>query len=317
MAKNRIGIDVGGTNVKIALVDEKGRIIYSNSVPTRAEMGYEYTVNNIKQAIYDLLKETKLEAKNIEGIGFGFPGQVDYKSGVVRLAPNIPGWVDVPIAKLIEDEFHIPTRVDNDVRCAALGELNFGAGKGCQNLICITVGTGIGSGLIINGKLVRGASNAAGEIGHIKLQMHDGPICGCGDTGCLEAFASGPSIVAMAEDYIKGGKSTKFREMANSNDITPFIVAEAAKAGDPVARRIFTIMGEYIGIGMASVVNLLNPERIIVGGGVADAGEILMTPLKETLKKRAMKIAGEAVEVVPAQLGNTAGVIGASLLIES
>lgn len=317
MAKNRIGIDVGGTNVKIALVDEKGRIIYSNSVPTRAEMGYEYTVNNIKQAIYDLLKETKLEAKNIEGIGFGFPGQVDYKSGVVRLAPNIPGWVDVPIAKLIEDEFHIPTRVDNDVRCAALGELNFGAGKGCQNLICITVGTGIGSGLIINGKLVRGASNAAGEIGHIKLQMHDGPICGCGDTGCLEAFASGPSIVAMAEDYIKGGKSTKFREMANSNDITPFIVAEAAKAGDPVARRIFTIMGEYIGIGMASVVNLLNPERIIVGGGVADAGDILMTPLKETLKKRAMKIAGEAVEVVPAQLGNTAGVIGASLLIES
>ena len=317
MGKNRIGIDVGGTNVKIALVDEKGKIKYSNSVPTRAEMGYEYTVNNIKQAIYDLLKETKLEPKNIEGIGFGFPGQVDYKSGIVRLAPNIPGWVDVPIAKLIEDEFHIPTRVDNDVRCATLGELNFGAGKGCENLICITVGTGIGSGLIVNGKLVRGASNAAGEIGHIKLQMNDGPICGCGDTGCLEAFASGPSIVAMAEDYIRGGKSTKFREMANSNPITPYIVCEAAKAGDPVAKRIFTIMGEYIGIGMASVVNLLNPEKIIVGGGVADAGEILMTPLKETLKKRAMKIAGEAVEVVPAQLGNTAGVIGASLLIES
>ena len=317
MEKNRIGIDVGGTNVKIALVDEKGKIKYSNSVPTRAEMGYEYTVNNIKQAIYDLLKETKLEPKNIEGIGFGFPGQVDYKSGIVRLAPNIPGWVDVPIAKLIEDEFHIPTRVDNDVRCAALGELNFGAGKGCENLICITVGTGIGSGLIVNGKLVRGASNAAGEIGHIKLQMNDGPICGCGDTGCLEAFASGPSIVAMAEDYIRGGKSTKFREMANSNPITPYIVCKAAKAGDPVAKRIFTIMGEYIGIGMASVVNLLNPEKIIVGGGVADAGEILMTPLKETLKKRAMKIAGEAVEVVPAQLGNTAGVIGASLLIES
>lgn len=317
MGKNRIGIDVGGTNVKIALVDEKGKIKYSNSVPTRAEMGYEYTVNNIKQAIYDLLKETKLEPKNIEGIGFGFPGQVDYKSGIVRLAPNIPGWVDVPIAKLIEDEFHIPTRVDNDVRCAALGELNFGAGKGCENLICITVGTGIGSGLIVNGKLVRGASNAAGEIGHIKLQMNDGPICGCGDTGCLEAFASGPSIVAMAEDYIRGGKSTKFREMANSNPITPYIVCEAAKAGDPVAKRIFTIMGEYIGIGMASVVNLLNPEKIIVGGGVADAGEILMTPLKETLKKRAMKIAGEAVDVVPAQLGNTAGVIGASLLIES
>lgn len=317
MAKNRIGIDVGGTNVKIALVNDEGQIIYSNSVPTRAEMGYEYTVNNIKQAIYDLLKETNLAAKDIQGIGFGFPGQVDYKQGIVRNAPNIPGWVEVPIAKLIEDEFNIPTRVDNDVRCAALGELNYGAGKGCENLICITVGTGIGSGLIINGKLVRGASNAAGEIGHIKLQMHDGPICGCGDTGCMEAFASGPAIVAMAEEYIKGGKSTKFREMANGGAITPFIVCEAAKAGDPVARRIFTIMGEYIGIGMASVVNLLNPEKIIIGGGVADAGDILIAPLVETLKKRAMKIAGETVSVVPAQLGNTAGVIGASLLIES
>ena len=248
MRSNRIGIDVGGTNVKLALVDDKGNITYSNSVPTRAEMGYEYTVNNIKQAIRDLLVETKLSTKDIEGIGFGFPGQVDYKSGVVRLAPNIPGWVDVPIAKLIEDEFKIPTRVDNDVRCAALGELNYGAGKGCENLICITVGTGIGSGLIINGKLVRGASNAAGEIGHIKLQMHDGPICGCGDTGCMEAFASGPSIVAMAENYIRGGKSTKFREMANGAQITPYIVCEAAKAGDPVAKRIFTIMGEYEGL---------------------------------------------------------------------
>lgn len=317
MAKNRIGIDVGGTNVKIALVDTKGKIVYSNSVPTRAEMGYEYTVNNIKQAIYDLLKETKLTTKDIEGIGFGFPGQVDYKAGIVRNAPNIPGWVEVPIAKLIEDEFKIPTRVDNDVRCAALGELNYGAGKGCENLICITVGTGIGSGLILNGKLVRGASNAAGEIGHIKLQMNGGPICGCGDTGCLEAFASGPSIVAMAEDYIKGGKSTKFREMANGSPITPYIVCEAAKAGDPVAQRIFTIMGEYIGIGLASVVNLLNPEKIIVGGGVADAGDILLKPMTEALKKRAMKIAGSAVEIVPAQLGNTAGVIGSSLLIES
>lgn len=317
MVKNRIGIDVGGTNVKIALVDSNGKIGYSNTIPTRAEMGYEYTINNMKQAIRDLMTETKLSAKDIEGIGFGLPGQVDFKSGIVRLITNIPGWVEIPLAKMIEDEFHIPTRIDNDVRCAALGELNFGAGKGCQNLICITVGTGIGSGLIINGKLVRGASNAAGEIGHIKLQMHDGPICGCGDTGCLEAFASGPAIVAMAEEYILGGKSTKYREMANGNDITPFIVAEAAKAGDAVAKRIFTRMGEYIGIGMASVVNLLNPEKIIIGGGVADAGDILLNPLKETIKNRAMKIAGETVEVVPAQLGNTAGVIGASLLIQS
>ena len=315
MTKKRIGIDVGGTNVKVALVTDEGQIIYSDSVPTRAEMGYEYTVNNIKQAIYDLMKETNTQTQDIEGIGFGFPGQVDYKTGVVKLLPNIPGWVNIPIAQIMEDEFHIPTRIDNDARCAALGELFTGAGKGCENIVCVTVGTGVGSGIIINGKVVRGASNAAGEIGHIKLEMKDGLICGCGDTGCMEAYVSAPSIVAMAEDYIKGGKSTKFREMANP-EISAYIVAEAAKAGDKVAQRIFKIMGEYLGIGLSSVVNLLNPEKIIIGGGVADAGDIFLNPVRETIKSRAMEISGNAVQVVPAELGNRAGVIGASLLIE-
>ena len=312
----RIGIDVGGTNVKIALVSDEGKIIYSNSIPTRAEMGYEYTVNSMKEAIRELLKETKLEAKDIEGMGFGFPGQIDCQNGIVRLAPNIPGWVNVPIAEIMEKEFSIPTRVDNDVRTAALGELNYGAGVGCQNMVCITVGTGIGSGLVINGKLVRGASNAAGELGHIKLNMEGGPLCGCGDRGCLEAYASGPSIVAMAEEYIKGGKSTRYRELANP-EITPYVVSVAAQEGDPVARQIFRIMGEYIGMGLTSVVNLLNPEKIIIGGGVAAAGDILFDPIKETIAKRAMTIQKQAVEIVPAQLGNNAGVIGASLLINS
>lgn len=313
----RIGIDVGGTNVKIALVDGEGKIIYSNSVPTYAQMGYEYTVNNIKQAIRDLMKETNTDAKEIEGIGFDFPGQVDYKTGIVKLAPNIPGWVNVPIAQMIEEEFNIPTRIDNDVRCAALGELKFGAGKGCENFVCITVGTGIGSGLVINGQLVRGAANAAGEIGHIKLQMNGGPICGCGDTGCLEAFASGPSIVAMAQEYLKGGKSTKFREMAGADgEITPYIVAKAAEAGDPVAKRIFEIVGTYIGMGLVSVINLLNPEKVIIGGGVAAAGDLLLDPIRKTIKERAMVVAGNSVEIVPAELGNSAGVIGASMLVE-
>lgn len=312
----RIGIDVGGTNVKIALVDGEGKIIYSNSVPTYAQMGYEYTVNNIKQAIRDLVKETNTEAKDIQGIGFDFPGQVDCKTGVVKLAPNIPGWVNVPIAQMIEEEFHIPTRIDNDVRCAALGELKFGAGRGCENFVCITVGTGIGSGLVINGKVVRGAANAAGELGHIKLQMEDGPLCGCGDSGCLEAFASGPSIVAMAQEYLKGGKSAKFRELAGDGEITPYIVAKAAEAGDPVAKRIFEKMGYYIGMGLTSVINLLNPEKIIIGGGVAECGDLLLDPIRRTINDRAMKVQRESVEIVPAELGNSAGVIGASMLVE-
>ncbi len=316
--KYRIGVDVGGTNVKIALVDKKGEIKFPKTVPTRAEMGYEYTIGNIQQSIKDLISEAGIEKNALEGIGFGFPGQIDCDKGIVRLAPNIPGWVNVPISEIMQKEFNVPVKVDNDVRCAALAELNYGAGVGCKNLICITVGTGIGSGLIINGKIVRGASNAAGEIGHIKLEMHDGLLCGCGDRGCLEAYASGPSIVAMAKEYVMGGKSAKFREIAGSIDaITPAIVAQAANEGDAVAKKIFEIMGEYIGIGLTSVVNLLNPEKIVIGGGVADAGDILLEPLRKTLKSRTMPIQGGAVEVVPAQLGNTAGIIGSSLLIDN
>lgn len=316
MAKNRIGIDVGGTNIKFALVSPKGEILYSNSTPTRSEMGYEYTVNNMKQAIVTLMEETNSTKTNVEGIGFGFPGQIDYKNGIVKHSTNIPGWNNVPITDIIEKEFGIPAKIDNDVRVATLGELHYGAGQGCENLVCITVGTGIGSGLVINGQLVRGASNAAGEIGHIKLFCDDKKLCGCGDYGCLEAYVSGPSIVEMANDYLRGGKSTKYREMADG-EITPYIVAQAAMQGDGVAKRIFTIMGEYLGTGLASVVNLLNPERIIIGGGVAGCGDLLLKPVKETLMKRAMPISANAVEIVPAQLGNNAGVIGSSLLVES
>ena len=317
MKKYRIGVDVGGTNIKIALVDFDGKIVYSNTTPTRAELGYEAGINNIKLAINDLIAQTEISTESIEAIGFGLPGQIDYKAGIVKNLPNIPGWVDVPLAKMIEDEFKIPVRLDNDVRCAALGELNFGAGKGCENLICITVGTGIGSGIVLNGKLVRGASNAAGEIGHIKLSMEKGPLCGCGDFGCFEAYASGPAIVTLAKEYISGGKSAKYLEMAPNGIITPYIVAQAALQGDAVSIQIFKKIGKIIGLGLTSVINLLNPEKIIIGGGVADAGEILLEPIRNTIKDRAMPIQASAVEVVPAQLANTAGVIGASLLIKS
>ncbi len=313
----RIGVDVGGTNVKIALVNENGAIQVSKKIPTHAELGYEYTVRSIKQAINDIIAEANISKNELDGIGFGFPGQIDYKNGVVRDLPNIPGWNNVPITSIMEQEFGVKTRVDNDVRCAALGELKYGAGQNAKNLICVTLGTGIGSAIIIDGKLVRGASNAAGEIGHIKLGIHDGPICGCGDTGCFEAYASGPAIVAMAKDYINGGKSAKFRELADGKEIEPFFVAKAAQQGDAVSKKIFEIIGERIGVGLSSVVNLLNPEKIVIGGGVADAGDVIFEPIKRTIRERTLKVSSEALEVVPAQLGNDAGVIGACLLLDA
>lgn len=314
--KYNIGVDIGGTNVKIALVDKHGHIAYQNSVPTAAEMGYEYSLKNIIDTIKNSFKESNISQEEIGGIGFGAPGQIDTENGVIRLLPNIPGWVNVPLAQIIEKEFGVPVKVDNDVRVATLGEYTFGAGKGTKNLVCITVGTGIGSGLIINGQLVRGAGMSAGEIGHLTLVENGGPICGCGNTGCLEALASGPSIVKMAEEYIMGGKSAKFRELAGDNPITSAIVCEAAKQGDAVAQTIFKITGKWIGIAMASVSNLLNPEKIIIGGGVAQAGDLLLDPIRETIKERALKTASDSVEVVPAELGNSAGVVGASLLVK-
>ncbi|MEI7475232.1 MAG: ROK family protein [bacterium] len=312
--KYRIGVDLGGTNVKIAIVDEKGHIAYSSSEPTRAEMGYKYTIQNIINLIKTSLKETDISKDAIGGIGVGCPGQIDSENGIVRLLPNIPGWVNVPLTDIMEEEFGIKTCVDNDVRCATLGEMAFGAGKGLKNIICITVGTGIGSGIVVNGKLARGASGTAGEIGHMMLQDHMGPICGCGNTGCLEALASGPTIVQMANEYLMSGKSTKFRELAVNTPISPRIVAEAAEMGDQVAKRIFEINGYWIGIGMANLVNILNPEAIIVGGGVAQAGDLLLEPIRKVIKERALSIPGEAVKVVAAELGESAGIIGASLL---
>lgn len=313
--KYRIGVDIGGTNVKIALVDPDGRIAYSNSVPTRAEMGYEYTISNIKNVLYASIKETGITIDKIAGIGIGCPGQIDSDNGIVRLLPNVPGWVNVPLAKIMQDEFGIIAKVDNDVRVATLGEYHYGAGKGYKNLVCITVGTGIGSGIIINGQLVRGASMSAGEIGHMILKDNGGEICGCGNTGCLEALASGPAIVKMANDYLLGGKSTKYKELAAGSSVTSQLVYEAANLGDSVSKTIFEITGYWIGIALASVVNLINPEVIIVGGGVAQAGDLLLNPIRETINKRALNVAANAVKILPAELGESAGVVGASLLV--
>ena len=169
----RIGVDVGGTNVKIALVSDEGKIIYSNSIPTHAEMGYEYTIQNIITTIKDSLKESNNDISNIGGIGFGLPGQIDSLNGIVRLLPNIPGWVEVPLAKIVQSEFKVPVKLDNDVRVATLGELNFGAGKGCQNLVCLTVGTGVGSGIVIDGKVLRLAEDVISLEGEGELLLEE------------------------------------------------------------------------------------------------------------------------------------------------
>ncbi len=313
--KFNIGVDLGGTDIKVAVVDCEGIVLYSDCISTEAHRGYGHTINNIIKAIKNILQKNNLDISQIGGIGVGCPGLVNPETGVVKFLPNIPGWINIELTDIIEKELGLKAGIDNDVRCAALGEYRFGAGKGYSNIVCITVGTGIGSGIIINGQLVKGANFSAGEIGHMILQDTGGKFCGCGNTGCFETLASGPSIVEMAENYIMGGKSSKFRELAGDDPITPEIVARAAGFGDEVAKAIFRQAGYWIGIALTNVVNLLDPEIIIIGGGIAKSGNLLLDPVRKTVQQRALKTATENLQIVEAQLGNDAGVIGASLLV--
>ena len=315
--KFNIGVDLGGTDIKVAVVDYSGTVLYSDCTPTEAHKGYGHIINNIIKAINNILQKNNLDISQIESVGVGCPGQVDPSIGMVKFLPNLPGWINIELADIIEKKLELKAGVDNDVRCAALAEHKYGAGKGYNNIICLTIGTGIGSGIILNGKLIRGANFSAGEIGHMILKDNGGPLCGCGGTGCFETFASGPSIVEMAEKYIIGGKSSKFREIAGEEPITPEIVARAAGFGDEVAKTIYKTAGYWIGIALANVVNLLNPEIVIIGGGVAKCGDLIMDPIKKTVKERALKTAVENLEIKEAQLGNNAGVIGASLLVNN
>ena len=313
----RIGVDLGGTNVKAAVIDDLGNIINHDSVPTDADHGFEKTFNNIASLIRRVLDDSPIANDEISGIGFGCPGIIDSVNGIVRELPNLPGWNNIHLVEMITKQFDLKTRVDNDVRVATLGEYKFGAGKGASNLICITIGTGIGSGIILDGKLIKGTSLCAGEIGHMTLQEHGGPICGCGNTGCLEALGSASSIVRRAQDVLSGGRPSLMREIMGNDPLTPEVVAEAARRGDAPAQRILYETGRWIGIGLANVINLLNPELVIIGGGVANAGEYLFAPIRETISKRTLRIPAQAVKVVPAQLGERAGVIGSSLLVST
>ena len=311
----RIGVDLGGTNVKIGVVDDLGNIIHQDSTPTLADQGFETSFNNIINLIARTMELSPVSKDDISGIGFGCPGLINSVTGVVRELPNLPGWENIHLGEMISNKFQRKTKVDNDVRSATLGEYKFGAGRGYSNIVCITIGTGIGSGLIIDGRLIKGSTLSAGEIGHMTLQEHGGPICGCGNTGCLEALGSASSIVRRAEEVLSGGRPSRIRELKGSGSLTPAIVAEAARKGDAPAQRILYETGRWIGIGLANVINLLNPEIIIIGGGVANAGNYLLDPIRETIKKRALRSPGEAVRVEPAQLGESAGIIGSSLLV--
>lgn len=311
--KKYIGCDLGGTNLRAAIVNvENGSIVHQMSMPTQARDGHEALMKRMAGLFLQIIEWAGLKKEDIGGIGIGVPGVLDLEKGETLFLPNLPGtWPHVPLADTITKLTELPTILLNDVRSITNGEWRFGAGRGVDTVAVFAVGTGIGGGLVINGQLHLGIGGTGGELGHMTID-YSGPVCGCGNTGCLEAFASGPAIAAMGMKAVTQGLTTRIGEMCeyDLNRITPELIAEAARAGDPIAMEIYERAGFYLGIAAANICVALGPRRIIIGGGVAQAGELLLAPIRRTLQERVMVIPIEQVEVVPSQLGDNAGVIG-------
>ena len=311
--KKYIGCDLGGTNLRAAIVDvEAGSLIHQMSMPTLARDGPEALMRRMGGLFLQIIEWAGLKKEDIGGIGIGVPGVVDLEKGETVFLPNLPGnWRQVSLAETITSSTGLPTVLLNDARSITNGEWRFGAGRGVDTLAVFAVGTGIGGGLVINGQLNLGIGGTGGELGHMTVD-YSGPVCGCGNRGCLEAFASGPAIAAMGMKAVTQGLTTQIGEMCSYdlNRITPELIAQAARAGDQIAMGIYDRAGFYLGIAAADICVAVGPRRIIIAGGVSQVGELLLEPIRRTLRERVRVMPVEEVEVVQSQLGNHAGVIG-------
>lgn len=308
-----IGIDLGGTKIGTALVDAEGKILARDLRKTQAAEGLQAVVDRMVDAASRVMIQVGFATPQVTAIGVGAPGPIDAKAGSVTSPPNLPGWRNVPLKKLVEEVLGIPTFLENDANAAALGEHLFGAGRGAENMIYVTASTGIGGGLILNGRIYNGATGAASEIGHMTV-LPRGPHCGCGNRGCLEALASGTAIAREGKERVVRGVPTLITELAEGDPerVSARLVAQAAEQGDIEAQEIIDDAMTYLGVGMASLVNLFNPELIVIGGGLTNMGEGLFGPVRRIIDRRAFRTAAEAVKVVPSQLGDNVGTVGAA-----
>lgn len=308
-----MGIDLGGTKIGTAVVDGAGNLLASDYRETGAAQGPDAVIRRILDGAEEVLAQAGVARSRVAAVGVGAPGPLDAEQGVVVEPPNLPGWDHVPLRQRVEDGLGLPAFLEKDANAAALGEHRFGAGQGAAHMLYITVSTGIGGGVILDGKLYRGANGAAGEIGHIVI-LPDGPLCGCGNRGCLEALASGTALAREARERVAGGAQTLILELARGDPqrITARVVADAAERGDDEARRILSRAMDYLGIGVANLVNVFNPQYVIVGGGLMNLGERLFGPVRRAVAAHAFSMTARAVQVVPAGLGERAGVLGAA-----
>ena len=311
--KKYIGCDLGGTNLRAAVVDvETGEVLHQLSVPTWARDGHEAVMQRMADLIEQVIQAAGVQRDDIGGVGIGVPGVLDLNKGETLFLPNLPGtWPHVPLRDTIAQLTGLPTTILNDVRSITNGEWRFGAGRGVNTLAVFAIGTGIGGGLVINDQLHLGIGGTGGELGHTMIDFN-GPRCGCGNYGCLEAYASGPAIAAMGAKAVIQGLTTRIADLCDYdlNRINPELISQAAQAGDEIAKEIYEKAGFYIGIAAANICASIGPRRIILAGGVAQAGELLLDPVRRTIRERVHVMPADQVEVVTSHLGDNAGVIG-------
>jgi len=296
-----IAIDLGGTNLKCALLDRNLKIKAKSSFSTKSFDNQYKLVQGITDAVGSLILKQRLNCSAILGVGIGVPGPVDTSRGIVHFLPNIPGWKEVKLKKILEQKIKLPVFIDNDAKLMTLAEHKAGAAKNYKNVLCLTLGTGVGGGLIINNLLYRGLDNAAGEVGHFPLN-EKGPLCGCGARGCLETYVGNNRIIKAARKLF-GPKITleKVSALAGQNNLK--------------AINFWSQVGKRLGLALSGIVNLLNLDLIVIGGGVSSAGNVLFEEIRRTILIRAMRVQAKRVKVLEAKLGIDAGIIGAGYLV--
>ena len=311
--KYAVGVDLGGTNTKIGIVSDKGKLVKSISIKTEADCGPKTVIANIIKGVETIISKNKLK---IQGIGIGCPGVVSIKKGIVENAPNLPGWKNVKLGPIIKEKFSYRVHLENDANAAAIGELMFGAGKKFDSFVMVTLGTGVGGGIVFNKKIFRGEFGAAGEIGHISIDVN-GPKCNCGSTGCIEAYAGNSYLKEQIRSELKDYPDSKVWKMIENDlsKVSPRIIQAASEKKDAYAKFVIERMGKQLGAALASLSNLLDISTFIIGGGVAGFGKPLLDSARKTISERVLLPLRQRVLVIPAKLQNEAGIKGASSLV--
>lgn len=312
--KLALGVDLGGTKILTAIVNVRGETLSRDYRATPVQEGPDGVVKAIVDSVDVVLRQAGIAITDIEAVGIGAPGISNPGTGTIITSPNLPGWHDVPLRDMVAGKLDIKCFLVNDANAAALGEMSFGAGRGARNFIYVTLSTGIGGGIVVDGRVYSGSTGIAGEIGHMTID-DDGPLCNCGNKGCWEALASGRALEKKARRYIEEGANTTILACAGGEleKVTARVIQVAAEQGDDLAQKLIARTGYYIGVGLANLINIFNPELIIIGGGLSNMGDMLLKPALKEAAGRVYKASWQAVRFARAELGADSGVLGAAV----